>query len=381
MVRQTLDPARQQQAKQYAAIRHRLLVVRLLLASVFWLVFLFTGLSEKLAHLWDAPLLAVVAAYVLIALAVYATLLAPLSYYGGFVLPHRYGLSCQSLKSWLVDLAKAGVLGLLLRLAFVVVVYWLLDHFKDTWWLLAAALAILVMVVLTMLVPVLIIPIFFKLRPLQDEDLASRLSTLMRRAGYQSQGISVIDLSSKTSAGNAMLAGMGKTRRIILGDTILDQYTPEEIEVVAAHELGHHRHRHFIRLFAVHSALTVLGLYLADLALKQAVPWLGLDAISDVAAFPVLVLTLGALSLLVGPLTNAYSRRLERAADDYAISLTSAPDAFVDLMTRLTNQNLADATPPRWAEVMLYDHPPYWKRVARAGAASGAAGCSAEGRG
>jgi STE24 endopeptidase len=366
MERQELDPARQEQAKEYAGIQHRLLLVQLVLGTAFWLVFLFSGLSEKLADLWDVPLLAVVAAYVLIVMAVHGFMTAPLSYYGGFVLPHRYGLSHQSLKSWLVDVAKAGVLGLLLRLAFMVVVYWLLDSFPQTWWLLSAALAVLLMVVLTMLVPVVIIPIFFKLRPLEDSDLARRLSELVQRAGFKTQGISVINLSAKTGAGNAMLAGLGKTRRIILGDTILDQYTPDEIEVVTAHELGHHRHRHFIRLMAMQAALVVLGLYLTNLALGRAVPWLGLDGISDVAAFPVLVLTLGALSLLAGPVTNAHSRRLETAADDYALALTSAPDAFVDLMTKLTNQNLADATPPRWAEVLLHDHPPYWKRVARA---------------
>jgi STE24 endopeptidase len=296
----------------------------------------------------------------------YSAILAPITFYQGFVLPSRYGLSHQSLKSWLSDLAKAGILSLTLGLGFIVVVYRLLEDFPATWWVFVALLAILITLFMTMLVPIVIIPLFFKLKPLEDRNLAERLLKLTQRAGVKIKGISVINLSAKTSAGNAMLAGLGRTRRVILGDTVLDRYTADEIEVVTAHELGHHRHHDISRLFVVQCVLVVVGFYFTNLALHWATTRLNFAGMGDVAAFPVFVLILGGVSLIAGPLTNAYSRHLETVADEYALSLTDNPGAFVDMMTKLTNQNLSDATPARWAEVIFYDHPPYLKRVASA---------------
>jgi len=366
MERQSLDPIRQEQAKKYARTTHRLLFVQFVFSAVFWSVLLLCGLSEELRGLWHLPALAAVAVQVLVLMVGYSAMLAPLTFYLGFVLPHRYGLSHQSLKSWLSDLAKAGMLSLVLGLGFIVVIYRLLEDFPETWWVFVAVLAILITLFLTMLVPIVIIPLFFRLKPLEDKDLAERLFNLAQRAGVKIKGISVINLSAKTSAGNAMLAGLGKTRRIILGDTVLDRYTADEVEVVTAHELGHHKHQDISRLFVVQCVLVVVGLYFTSLALHWATTRLDFAGISDVAAFPVFVLTLGGISLIAGPLTNAYSRHLETAADEYALSLTDNPGAFVDMMTKLTNQNLSDATPARWAEVLFHDHPPYLKRVASA---------------
>jgi STE24 endopeptidase len=366
MGRQSLDPIRQEQAKKYARTTHRLLFVQFVFSAVFWFVLLLCGLSEELSELWHLPAPAAVAVHVLVLLGWYSAMLAPLTFYQGFVLPHRYGLSHQSLKSWLSDLAKAGMLSLMLGLGFIVVIYRLLEDLPETWWVFVAVLAILITLFLTMLVPIVIIPLFFKLKPLEDKDLAERLFNLAQRAGVKIKGISVINLSAKTSAGNAMLAGLGKTRRIILGDTVLDRYTADEIEVVTAHELGHHKHQDISRLFVVQCVLVVVGFYFTSLALHWAATRLDFAGISDVAAFPVFFLMLGGISLIAGPLTNAYSRHLETAADEYALSLTDNPGAFVDMMTKLTNQNLSDATPARWAEVLFHDHPSYLKRVASA---------------
>ena len=362
----SLDPDRQERAKEYACITHRLFFIQLVLSTAILLVFLLSGLSESLRDLWALPRLANVAVYVLVLVLGYGAVLAPLSFYSGYVLPHRFGLSTQGLKSWLFDLLKAGVLSLTLGISAIVAVYWLLDEFTGIWWLLAAAFFLLLTVVLTALTPLLIIPLFFKLKPLEDSPLSDKLMDLTRRAGVRVKGISVMDLSAKTTAGNAMLAGLGKTRRIILGDTVLEKYSADEIGLIMAHELGHHKHNDISRLIGIQSAVILLGFYLANVVLRWAVPWLGLDGISDIAAFPVLVLTIGAFNLLVGPLTNAYSRRLETSADRYALTLAGDAGAFVNMMTKLANQNLSEATPSRWVEVMFYDHPPYWKRVENA---------------
>jgi STE24 endopeptidase len=366
MERQSLDPTRQEQAKRYARTTHRLLLVQLIFSAAFWFVLLLCGLSEELRELWHLPALAAVAVQVLVLMVGYSAMLAPLTFYRGFVLPRRYGLLHQSLKSWLFDLAKAGMLSLVLGLGFIVVIYRLLEDFPATWWVFVALLAILITLFMTMLVPIIVIPLFFKLKPLEDRNLAERLLNLTQRAGVKIKGISVINLSAKTSAGNAMLAGLGRTRGVILGDTVLDRYTADEIEVVTAHELGQHRHHDISRLFVVQCVLVVVGFYFTNLALHLAATRLSFDSISDIAAFPVFILILGGVGLIADPLTNAYSRHLETAADEYALSLTNNPVAFVDMMTKLTNQNLSDATPAPWAEVLFYDHPPYSKRVASA---------------
>ena len=252
----------------------------------------------------------------------------------------------------------------------MVVVYWFLAGFPGIWWLLGAAFVILLAVVMSNLAPILILPLFFKLKPLADEELVRRLTELTQRAGKKVRGAFTMDLSSKSTTANAALMGWGSTRRIVLSDTLLHKYSPEEIEVVLAHELGHHAHNDIGKLIAVQSAFIVVGFYLVDLVLRASVPKMGFSGISDVAAFPLLALVIGAFALLLQPLTNAYSRHIESEADDYAIRMTGNPDAFISMMSKLADQNLSEAQPSRWVEIFFYDHPPYRKRVERAQAYS-----------
>ncbi len=314
-------------------------------------------------NLLDFPQSARVALYFLTVVISYGVTSAPLDFYGGFILPHRYGMSSQSLKSWLADQAKGLILALALGTGLVVIVYLFLQEFPQTWWLLAFAIAVFVSVVLTNLAPVLILPLFFKTKPLDDSELRQRLLSLAERAQTKVRGIFEIKFSSKTSAGNAMLMGWGNTRRIIISDTMLQRYSPEEIEVVMAHELGHHRHGDVIRLIVVQSVLILLGFYLVNLVLNRAVPWLNFGGISDIAALPLLALVLAAFTVVLSPLGNAYNRHLEEAADRYSLATTKNPDAFETMLTRLTDQNLSESKPSRWVEFLFYDHPPYYKRV------------------
>ena len=358
-----LDPRRQEKAREYACLRRYLFFVDLALGAVFLLVIMFSGLSSGLRNLLDFPLPARVALYFLVLIISYGVLTFPLSIYSGFILPHRYGLSNQSLKSWFADELKGLLLALTLGVALVVIIYLFLDTFPDTWWLLAFALVVLVSVILTRLAPVLILPLFFKVVPLSDADLRERLLRLAERSQTKIKDVFQINFSSKTSAGNAMLAGWGGTRRIILSDTVLQRYTSDEIEVVMAHELGHHRHGDIPRLIVVQSALMLLGFYLVNVVLNRAAPALGMEGVSDIAAFPLFVLVLAAFTLVLSPLANAYSRRVEEAADNYALAATANPGAFVSMLTRLTDQNLADSQPSKWVELLFYDHPTYSRRL------------------
>ncbi|MBE0415696.1 MAG: M48 family metallopeptidase [Dehalococcoidia bacterium] len=361
-----LDPQRQEKAKDYARRMRRLSFLELGLGFFFVLILLFTPLSLSLRNLLDFPKPLQVALYFATLMICLGIVSAPLSFYGGFVLPRRFGISTQNLRGWLLDEAKGGVLGLLLGIGVMVFIYWLLGSFPDLWWLFAACFLILLTVVMTNLAPIIIVPLFYKLEPLADEGLMERLVRLAERAKTKVRGVFTINLSSKATSGNAALMGLGNTRRIVLGDTILDRYSPEEIEAIMAHELGHHVHRDIAKLIALQSATILAGFYLVHLVLRVSVPYFDFNGIDDVAAFPLLALVAGAFALLLEPLSNAYSRYQEGSADEYALALTDNPEGFITVMTKLTNQNLSEAQPSRWVELLFYDHPPYFKRVARA---------------
>ena len=173
-------------------------------------------------------------------------------------------------------------------------------------------------------------------------------------------------MSAKTTAANAALTGLGRTRRVILGDTLLDCYTSEEIEVVFAHELGHHVHHDIPVMIALQSLGTLVALYVANLTLVAGARALGYHGIDDVATMPLLALALGVLGAITTPLFNWDSRRMERAADCYALQATRDPQSFISTMIRLANQNLAVYRPPRWVEVLFYDHPSIAERVGMA---------------
>lgn len=341
----------------------RLLLLELALGAVFLLTVLLSGLSSGLRNLLEFPQSARVALYFLILMISYGIISGPLSVYHSFVLPHRYGLSHQSWSSWLADEAKEVILGLALGTGLVVVIYLFLQASPQTWWLLAFAFVTLVTVIMTRLAPVMILPLFFKLEPLKDSELRQRLLSLAERCRTKVKNVFQIDSGRKTSTGNAMLMGWGNTRRIAISDTLLQRYTPEEIEVIMAHELGHQRHRDIAKTIVTQSALMLLGFYLINLTLSWAVPILDFDGVADIAALPLLALVLAAFAIALAPLVNAYSRHLEEAADNYALTTTTNPEAFATMLTKLTDQNLAEPEPSRLAELMFYDHPPYYKRL------------------
>jgi STE24 endopeptidase len=371
----TLDPERQQKAKEYARIRRRLLLVDLALGGVFVLAWLFSGASLWLGNqvvewvgqypLWVSSLLSV-ALYAAVFGAIYGLLDAPLSYYSGFVLPHRYGLSVQTLRAWLWDRAKGAAIGGVLGLVLLEVMYALLRASPTWWWLWTALVMLFLTVILSNLSPILIFPLFYKFTPLDDEELVARLTRLAERAGARVRGVYRFDMSSKTVEANAAVVGLGNTRRIILGDTLLANFSPDEIETVLAHELGHHVHGDLGKGILVQSALTLGGLWLASLILRWGVTAFGFNGIADVAAMPLLALAMGIFGLVTMPLSNAYSRWRESMADRYALETTRKPQAFATAMTRLADQNLSEADPERWVEVLLYSHPAIRRRVAMA---------------
>jgi STE24 endopeptidase len=197
-------------------------------------------------------------------------------------------------------------------------------------------------------------------------DLIDRLKRLAERSGTRVSGVFRFDMSQRTKAANAALTGIGGTRRIILGDTLLAEFTPDEVESVIAHELGHQVHRDIPVGIAFSSMITLVGLFLVSLVLNWSARALGFTGPADVGALPLLALAFGVFGLLTLPLNNAYSRWREKRADEYALEVTRKPQAFASAMTRLANQNLAEVDPEPWVELLLYSHPALNKRIAMA---------------
>jgi STE24 endopeptidase len=290
----------------------------------------------------------------------------PLEYYE-FRLEHRYNLSNQKFRSWLWDEFKGFVLGLIMATIVVELLYALIRQTPQHWWIMAWGVFLGLMVLLAQVAPVVLFPIFYKFEPLENEELKRRLVVLSERAGTRVRGVYKWHLSEKSKKANAALTGLGATRRIILADTLLDNYSDDEIEAVLAHELGHHVHRHILKSIVVQAGVTLLGFWLADQVLRFAVERRNMfETMSDFANLPLLILISTALSFLLMPALNAYSRFNERQADRYCFQSVASVTPFISSMNKLAQQNLAEKTPSRWVEWLLHSHPAVTRRVAAA---------------
>jgi STE24 endopeptidase len=371
MTEATLDPGKQEQAREYAHLRRRLLVADLALAGVYVILWLVGGWSIDLRNYLSSLTTnewLVVAGFMLVFGGIYFLIDLPLSYYSGYILPHRYDLSTQSLGGWILDMLKGVLVGGVLGLIVIEIIYFVLRISPDLWWLWAGLILLFFNVILANLAPVLLLPLFYKFVPLEEEhaDLVARLIDLAEKAGTQVRGVYKFDMSRRTKAANAAITGLGNTRRIILGDTLINEFTDDEIETVLAHELGHQVHHDIPIGIVVESVITLGGLYLASLALQWGVGVFGFESVSDVAAMPLLALVIGIYGLVTMPLGNAYSRQREVRADEYALQVTGKGTAYASALTRLANQNLAEADPEPWVEKLLYSHPALSKRIAMA---------------
>ena len=363
-----IDPERQEKAKIYARIQRRLMLVDLGIGAVYLLAWLLSGGSlalRRALQAWTSNPWLLLAVFVIIFGGIYLVIDLPLSYYSEFILPHRFDQSVETLGGWIKDqligLAISGVLGLLL----IEAIYWLLRVSPALWWLWAGILLVFFTVILSNLAPVLIMPLFNKYVPLGEEhaDLAERLTRLAAQAGTRVQGVFTFDMSKRTKAANAGLTGMGSTRRIVLGDTLIQEFTPDEIETVLAHELGHQVHKDILLGITFGSLINLVGLFLASVVLRWGAAAMGAAGPADPAALPLFGLVLAVFGLVTMPLTAGWSRWRERMADQYALDSTHNPSAFAAALARLANQNLSDADPEPWVEFLLYSHPALSKRI------------------
>jgi STE24 endopeptidase len=362
-------------ATRYHRCQLALAAVELLLGLAYLLGVLVSGVARDLAEAalrlsaaWWSQV-----AVVTVALgAGHAVLLFPLAWARGYALPRGYGLLHQPAISWLLDRLKAAALAGIVALAGIEVVYGLL-RVTPWWWLVAAAVFFAASVLMTLVAPIWVLPLFYRLRPLGPGPLRERLLALAARVGVTVIGVWIVDQSRKSRTVNAAVVGLGRTRRIVLFDTLVTGFPPAEIESVLAHELGHHVHGDIRRGLIAHGLLTLATFAAADVALRMGVrPW-GLTGPADPAGVPGLALVVLVLGLVTMPLGNAFSRRLERQADDFALATTGDREAFVGAMERLAQLNLAERRPHPIKEFLLSSHPGIDRRIARASSMGGLA--------
>ncbi len=357
------------EARRYNRIRRWLGIADFVIGSAFLIVLLVTGWTAWLRDLalrrgFQNYTLSVFL-YLLFLLLISKLLGLSLDYYG-FRLERKFNLSTQKVRAWLWDEAKGFLVGLVLAGIVVEALYFMIRQYPQHWWLITWALFMGLFILLAQLAPVVLFPIFYKFEPLENEDLRRRLVQLSEQAGTRVRGVYRWKLSEKSKKANAALTGLGRTRRIILADTLLDNYAPEEIEAVLAHELGHHVHRHILKSIMVQAGITLLGFGVANQVLHYAVDRHLFEELSDFGNLPLLALTATALSLLLMPALNAYSRFNERQADRYAFESIASVEPFISSMNKLAQQNLAERTPSKWVEMIFHSHPAISKRVAAA---------------
>jgi len=288
-----------------------------------------------------------------------------LSFYSGYIVEHQFGLSKQTLRRWLRNWALSNVLAVILGAALNVGLFWIIWNTGSYWWLIAAAAFFVVSVVMGQLAPVLFVPLFYKVERLDNAGLIDRMKRLAAGTGLTIEGVYRLGLSADTTKANAMLAGLGRTRRVLMGDTLLDKFTPDEIEVIFAHEIGHHVHRHIQKMIATGVVISVLSFYLID---RVIVWWAGVPTAAEapVAALPLVMFTLTVFMLALAPLQNAISRHYERQCDRYALQRSGNRAAYRSAFTKLARLNKADMEPNPIEVILLHSHPPIAKRLAMA---------------
>ncbi len=358
------------------SVRYHRLKRRAAVLSVFWsagllVLLLATGWSVAIRRAAggtdQAPSsLAVVALYVLAVALLHEAGALPLAFYRSFVLERRYGLSTESAATWAGDHAKAFAISLGVALAGAELVYVTLRFWPEWWWAFSAAAFMVAVIALAKTAPIVLLPLFYRFKPLEREGLRSRLVALSARAGVPVLGVYEWGLGEKTRRANAALVGTGRTRRILVSNTLLAHYTDDEIEVILAHEIGHHVNRDIARGLAIEALLVGAGFALAAQLLDALWASLGLASAADAAGLPILLLAGGATSIAATPAVNAISRFNERRADRFALGVTRRPAAFVSAMRRLAAQNLAEERPSAVVRLLFHTHPPIEQRIALA---------------
>lgn len=368
------DQSERDRALRYSRTREWLALIDLAFGVAIMLLTLITGFSARLRSLVERVVprrVGTVMPFVAASMALSSLLSLPLSFYRSYIVEHRYGLSNQTVRGWVGDSLKGAAVGMALAAPLAQGAYWVMGRFPRRWWAVLSALVVPFSVLLTTLAPVLLLPLFNTFEPLRNRRLEKRLRDLAEAQGVRISRVMRMDMSKQTKKANAFFTGIGATKRIVLADTLLDEFTHDEVEVVLAHELGHQVHRDLWKLIGLQPLLTAGGLYAMQRFAPPLIERFGRrwgvrteQGVRDPASLPLLGLVGTGVMIAVTPIVNAIVRAwVEHPADAYALELTRKTGPFISAIEKLGRMNLADPDPPALIKWVFHNHPTVRERV------------------
>lgn len=352
--------------KKYNNTKLIISTTKSIIAFILLLFFVYSGYSAKLVEILTTYstnnyYLLLIYAFIL---GLTASILSfPLNYYSGFYLEHKYNLSNQNFWQWIWEKTKASLVGLVIGVPLLLAFYFTLNQFGNLWWLPFSIIIFILSVVLAQILPTLILPLFYKISPIENEELITKIKRIASDAKLNVENVFRFDMSKTTKKANAAFTGLGRTKKILLGDTLINNFNEDEIETVIAHELGHYKHKHIIINILVGTITSFLTLFIISVLYNLSISWFGYNNITDVGALPILSLWATLIGLIQTPLTNMLSRRHEYQADEYAVRVTNKKEIFINTLRKLTEQNLSDKNPHPFVEWFFYSHPSTEKRI------------------
>ncbi len=358
-------------AADYTCAKTRILLIDLVLSSILLLIWTLGGgldLLDALLRVYQLPGLWAGTVFILAVLLIAALLDLPLSLYRTFRLEQRFGFNKMTLKLFVSDLLKNALLMLAIGTPLILLVLWFMDNAGAWWWLYVWMTWLGFNLIMVWAYPAFIAPLFNKFRPLQNSELAARIAALLDRNGFTSNGIFVMDGSTRSTHGNAYFTGLGANKRIVFFDTLIDELSHDEIEAVLAHELGHFKCGHIKKRLAILGTTFLAGFAVLGILLEQ--PWfytgLGVSAPSTYMALTLFVLVAPAFTFFLQPLFSAVSRKHEFEADDFAKEQVQA-GSLINALVKLYKENANTLTPDPMYSAFHDSHPPAPIRVAHLG--------------
>lgn len=353
-------------AKKYNKIKLIISISETIISVVFLLILIFTSLGYQLEsisyQITSNDYFAFLIFLFLISL-ISSLIFTPLSFYSEYVLEHKFNLSNQTFVKWIIEKLKGSAITLIIALPLTLIFFYLLKTFPETWWVIFATILFLFSVVLARIAPTLIFPIFYKFTPLEDNEVKERIKSLCDKFNINFQGIYSFNLSKNTKKANAGFTGIRKSKRIILSDTLLNDFTVDEIETVFAHELGHYKKRHILKNIIIGFFINYIALFITAILYNYFLKELGYNSVSQLSAIPLLFLIIVLINLFFMPIGNIISRKYEYEADRFAVEITQKPEAFISTLEKLSFMNLADKSPNKIVEFLFYSHPSINKRI------------------
>jgi STE24 endopeptidase len=353
-------------AKRYSEIKQKLSIQKSILSFLIIFLLFITGLSRELEkfslkHFENIYIAFII--FVACIAVIEGVITFPLSFYSGFILEHKYKLSNQTLFAYIKEDLKGLAVGIVLGLPVLIIFYYILKNYPGSWWFIFGIFLFFFSVLLARIAPVIIFPLFYKFKPVENESLNNKIISLCNKTGVKVEGIFTFDMSKDTKKANAAFTGLGKSKRIILGDTLLQNFSEDEIESIFAHELGHYKMKHVLKLMILSTIMSFTGLYVVSFIYSRTLSVFNIGDVYTLSVLPLLILYLSVFYSLISPLSNYISRKFEWQADNYALQTCTDSFSFMSALEKLSQQNLSDKYPKKWVEFLFHSHPSLGKRI------------------